>query len=69
MGHHGKTETYNGHKLVADANQVRTGWWGWTYVIDGKISGASTARSLLPDAESALRRAIQAAKIRADALE
>lgn len=63
-----KSETCRGHKLVANAYEDRPGWWSWTYVIDGKVSGRSSERSMLQDCDAALRRAIQAARTRADGL-
>lgn len=61
-------ETYLGHKLEATAYEQRKGWWSWDYLIDGKTHGGSTANSLLQDPEAALRRALMAARARADVL-
>jgi len=63
-----RTETYRGHKIAVDAHEDRPGCWGWSYLIDGKISSVSKIR-LLPNAEAALRQAIAAAKARVDEIK
>ena len=42
--------------------------WDWWYVIDGKHNGHCATHAKLPDPEAAMRRAIQAARLRADEL-
>jgi hypothetical protein len=63
-----RTETYLGHTIDADAEEDRPGRWGWSYLIDGRISSVSKIR-LLPDAEAALRQALAAARARVDEME
>jgi hypothetical protein len=64
--HH--TEKYRGHQLQVEAWEQRTGAWSWTYRIDDAIDGESGKAALLPDAQSALKRGLLAAKARADLL-
>jgi len=64
-----RTETtYRGHTISAEAQESRPGCWGWSYLIDCKISSISRIR-LLPNAEAALRQAVAAAQARVDELE
>ncbi len=60
-------ETYRGHQLsvVAQREGAR---WTWWYVIDGKHNGNCATHAKLTDPEAAMRRAIQAARMRADEL-
>lgn len=55
--------THRGHKIEAHATQSRTGWQ-WCYSIDGCWYPPS--RITPPDAETALRQAVAAAKSRID---
>ena len=45
------------------------GLLGWSYLIDGRVSGRSAKSLLLPDAMTALRQALAAARARVDELE
>jgi hypothetical protein len=60
-------ETYRGHKLSVDAEREGTRWT-WRYLVDGKHDGHGASHAKLADAEAAMRRAIQAARARADDL-
>jgi hypothetical protein len=57
-------ETYQGRELSIMAFEVRRGWWSWSYLIDGKNQGSSTAKSVLSSADAALARGLAAAKAR-----
>jgi hypothetical protein len=60
-------ETYRGHELSVDV--MREGSrWSWWYIVDGKHDGHCASHAKLADADAAMRRAIQAARARADEL-
>jgi hypothetical protein len=60
-------ETYRGHQLsvVAQREGAR---WTWWYTVDGGNAGQCAPHAKLTDPEAAMRRAIQAARMRADEL-
>ena len=60
-------ETYQGHELSVRVQREGTRWT-WSYTVDGKHSGNCAPRAKLADADAAMRRAIQAARARADEL-
>lgn len=62
-------ERYRGHEVRVTVSEERTDWWSWAYVIDGHLTGACTATSLVRSHDAALQRGIQAARARADELE
>ena len=61
-----RDETYRKHTICVEADERRPGCWGWSYLIDGRISGASAKSLLLDDAGKALRQGLAAAQARVD---
>jgi hypothetical protein len=59
-----RENTYRKHTICVDADERRPGCWGWNYLIDGRVSGASAKSLLLDDAEKALRQGLAAAQAR-----
>ena len=64
--HH--TERYHGHELSVDA-QREGARWTWWYTVDGGNAGHCAPHAKLADPDAAIRRAIQAARARADELK
>jgi hypothetical protein len=60
---------YRRHEIRVEAHERRPGCWGWSYLIDGRIAGASRRSLLLDDAEKALRQGLAAAQARVDGME
>lgn len=59
-------EVYQGHEIEVDVTRLRAHAFSWVYLIDGKVVGESV--KLLPDAETALKFGIGAARARAESL-
>ena len=59
---------YRGHGICVEADERRPDCWGWSYLIDGRISSVSRI-SLCPGLEDALTQGMSAATARVDELE
>lgn len=64
-----RSETYRRHKLDVSAYELRAGVWTWGYLIDGTVEGRCRTGAELPNADAALKRALLAARARADGLK
>jgi hypothetical protein len=62
-------EHYRGHIVLVTAEEWRPGCWGWSYVIDGRVSRTSSRTSVLFNASAALRQGTAAARAEIDRME
>jgi hypothetical protein len=62
-------ERYRGHDVRVRAEERRPGYWGWSYVIDGRLARSSAETFVLFDAAAALRQGQAAARTAVDRME
>src|ERR1700741_3014105 len=60
------SEIYRKHTIEVTTTQVRERAWTWEYAIDRKVFGSSPKGRLLPNAETAMKHGLGAARIRVD---
>ena len=60
------TETYGKHAIDVAVTKVREHAWTWAYAIDAKVFSGSPRSRVLPDAETAMRQGLGAARARVD---
>jgi hypothetical protein len=63
-----REENYRGHTICVEADERRPNCWGWSYLIDGRISSTSRI-ALCPGIEEALKQGMAAAHSRVDDVE
>jgi hypothetical protein len=61
-------ETYRGHKIHVEADERWPNCWGWSYLVDRRISSISRI-ALCPGIEEALKQGLPAAQSRVDEFE